>query len=103
MKRKLKTIQKLMEEYPDWEFDEGGYLHLDKYKSIGCFSLIEFGKTSVENWTDNMFEPEPEKKKLYAVVVDFKTDKEFIFHVRSHRYKLEFNEAWYSEFDLEFE
>ena len=75
MKRKLKTIKQLLEEFPGAEFEEDGCLYCKEwgdfmdpamFKNLG--KEIDFIDDSFENfrYIEQWFEPLPEKKKVCA-------------------------------------
>jgi len=76
MKRKLKTIQKILEENPGAFFDDHGRLHeAGASKLITASMYSNFGSEidvrsdfsfKAWNYDENWFEPIPEPKKLYA-------------------------------------
>lgn len=71
MKRKLKTIQKILEENPDAHYREEGSLRLTSRNiTIGCSGFQYLGKTVTEgteaHWSEYLLEPLPEPRKLYA-------------------------------------
>ena len=77
MKRKLKTIKQLLEEFPDAEFRNCGNLNLwYGANSISPETFVWFGKViDFDNpvignftWDEQWFEPLPEKKKACAFV-----------------------------------
>ena len=101
MKRKIKTLEKLIEEFPSYHFDKSGNLVLDLVTVVSRDYLQYLGKETSDDYFEWFLEPLPEPKvrKLYA----YRNDFGFITFCEYNNYK-DINRApeRAPEYDLEF-
>jgi len=109
MKRKLKPLKQILEEFPEWELVDGAFISHDKWQYVITPDMFIFfgndcldhGRFSIDPQWLEPEEVEPEKRKLYAV--KYKFTKEITFREKEdiEKFNAEFTRK--PEYDIEYD
>lgn len=68
MKNKLKSLEILLEEYPELCFDSAGRMHIDKrVPPVNTYQLHTLGKETNEVWHEAYIQPLPELRYVLSL------------------------------------